>query len=240
MYMPVFFINSILLTCMKCNISLIAIGLMTLCLSAEVKAQTTYSQDLNGSPIKVSRYLDIKGSPFLFDSWMPSLVQLENGQTYQLDIKYDLVADELLFKDKRGDSLNFVLPVKEFKFTAPIGRVYRFKSGYPATTPNTGKNTLYEVLYEGNPSLLKKTSKSIWEESTTYGTATRTKNISTKASYFTFDGSSMIPFKPQKKSLLALFSGKSTELEKYIKDSSLELSKDEDLMKVFAFAVERK
>jgi hypothetical protein len=219
---------------------LIAIGIVTLCLSAKLEAQTTYSQDLNGSPIKVSRYLDIKGSPFLFDSWMPSLVQLENGKNYQLEIKYDLVADNLLFKDKNGDSLNFVLPVKEFKFTSPTGRVYRFKSGYPTTTPNTGKNTLYEVLYEGNPSLLKRTSKFIWEESTTYGTATRTKNISSKIGYFIFDGTSMKPFKPQNKHLASIFEGKSSILNQYIDDNDIDLNKDDDLIKVFTFAVEGK
>lgn len=235
-----FFLNSVLLQNMKRTLFLIPVGILMLLLSEQVKAQATYSQDLNGSPIKVSRYLDVKGSPFLFDSWLPALVQLTNGQTYQLDIKYDLVADELLFKDKKGDSLNFVLPIREFKFTAPLEHIYRFKSGYPPSVANTGKNTLYEVLYEGKYTLLKKISKTVWEESTTYGTATRTRNISSKNAYFIFDGSAMKPFKPQKKYLAPLFEEKSSILDQFIKSNNLDLNKDEDLIKVFTLAAEGK
>jgi len=167
---------------------------------------------------------------------MPVLVKLANGKTYQLDIKYDLVANELLFKDKKGDSLNFVLPVSEFKFTGPLERIYRFKSGYPPSGGNTRKNTLYQVVYEGKPTLLKKMSKTVWEESTTYGTATRTKNVGSKNVYFISDGGALSPFKPQRKSIFSMFNENSAELDKYIKENSLDLSKDDDLIKVFVHA----
>jgi hypothetical protein len=195
-------------------------------------AQAIYGQDANGSPIKASRYLDINGSPYFSDSWMEGIVQLSNGQTYNLDIKYDLIADNLLFKNKTGDSLTFVLPVKEFKFKQ-LGHVFR--SGFPATTNNTGKQSLYEVLYDGNPLLLKKRSKSIWEETTTYGTANRVKNISEKSFYYIFDGSTMKPLKNQKKAVLVAFGNKSDAVEAYIKDNKLDVSKDEDLIKAFAY-----
>jgi hypothetical protein len=195
-------------------------------------AQAIYGQDVNGSPIKASRYLDINGSPYFSDSWMEGIVQLNNGQTYNLDIKYDLVADNLLFKNKTGDSLTFVLPVKEFKFKQ-LNHVFR--SGFPSTSNNTSKQSFYEVLYDGNPALLKKQSKSIWEETTTYGTANRVKNISEKIAYYIYDGTNMKPLKNQKKSVLAAFGSKSAAIEAYIKDQKLDVSKDEDLVKVFAY-----
>jgi hypothetical protein len=216
---------------------LIAVAMLTLFNVHQVNAQATYGQDVNGSALKASRYLDINGSPFLFDSWLPAMVQLENGQTYKLDVKYDLVADNLIFKDKNGDSLAFVLPIKEFKFTA--GRddklTHSFKSGFPQTTGNTGKNTLYEVLFEGTTTLLKKQSKSIWEETTTYGTANRTKNISSKTIYYIVDESGIKPLKNQRKAVTSAFGSKSADVEKYIKENKLDVSKEEDLIKVFAY-----
>jgi hypothetical protein len=199
-------------------------------------AQATYGQDVSGSPLKASRYVDINGSPFLIDTWQKGVVQLNNGQTYKLDIKYDLIADDLMFKDKNGDSLTFVLPVKELKLNYTENnkeQMHLFRSGYPAVASNSGPQTLYEVLAEGAWTLLKKQTKSIWEETTTYGTANRTKNISTKTLYYIYNGKSMAVFRPQKKALLAVLPEKAKEIDQYIKDNHLDVTKDVDLVKVF-------
>jgi hypothetical protein len=216
--------------------------LLALCLVCifqlnNANAQATYSQEVNGSPMKASRYLNINGSPYLFDSWLPAIVELENGQSYKLDVKYDLVAENLLFKDKKGDSLTFMLPVKAFKFNLlPNNETsYTFKSGFPPTSSITNKETLYQVLYEGSLTLLKKTTKSIWEETTTYGTANRVKNISAKTFYYVYDGISIKPVKNQKKAVLAAFGSKSAQVETFVKESHLDVSKDDDLVKVFTF-----
>jgi hypothetical protein len=199
-------------------------------------AQATYGQDVNGSPLKASRYVDINGSPYLVDTWQKGTVQLNNGQTYNLDIKYDLIADDLMFKDKNGDSLTFVLPVKEFKmdyFANGVLQTHIFRSGYPAAGGNGGAETLYEVLYEGPLALLKKQTKSIWEETTTYGTANRTKNINTKTLYYVFNGKSMTPFRPQKKALLAALPEHADKMDQYIKTNRIDVSKDGELVRVF-------
>jgi hypothetical protein len=215
---------------------LIAFAMVTFFHLAQVNAQATYGQDANGSPIKVSRYLEVNGSPYLFDTWQKGLVLLSNGQTYKLDIKYDLIADNLLFKNKDGDSLTFVLPVKEFKFTeAGVNpQTHIFRSGFPQTAANTGKESLYEVLYDGVPALLKKETKTIWEETTTYGTANRTKNINTKIVYYVFNGTDMKLLKNQKKAVLSAFPDKLEELDQYIKSNKLDVSKEVDLIKLFA------
>lgn len=216
---------------------LIAAALVFVFSSSHSYAQATYGQDVNGSPLKASRYVDINGSPYLVDTWKKGTVQLNNGQTYNLDIKYDLIADDLMFKDKNGDSLTFVLPVKEFKmdyFGNGALQTHTFRSGYPAAGGSGGgAETLYEVLYEGPLALLKKQTKSIWEETTTYGTANRTKNINTKTVYYLFNGKSLTPFRPQKKALLAALPEQADKMDQYIKSNHLDVSKDGDLVKVF-------
>ncbi|WP_158828679.1 hypothetical protein [Mucilaginibacter lacusdianchii] len=204
----------------------------------QAKAQTYFAQDLNGSPIREKKYTDVNGSPYLTANWEKATVQLSNGQTYNVEVKYDLVSDDLTFKSPKGDSLSFVQPVKEFKLSyindnQPQTHLYR--SGFPSTGGKTTERSFYEVLYDGGTKLLKKRAKSIWMETTTYGTATQTKNITDRTTYFAFKDNKMIPIKQDKKSVLAALSDKADKMEKYVKENKIDWKQDTDLAKVFEY-----
>ncbi|WDF55271.1 hypothetical protein [Mucilaginibacter sp. KACC 22063] len=202
------------------------------------KAQTMFAADVNGSPIKVTKYTNINGSPYLSDSWQKGTVLLANGQTFNLDIKYDMIADNLLFKNKNGDSLNFVQPVKEFKIKSADNddsQSKLFRNGFPSTNVKTSASSFYEVLYDGGTKLLKREAKSLWKESTTYATATETQNITQTTDYYIFKDGKMITVKPNKKAFLSALSNKTAELGKYVKDNNIDFKKDSDLIKVVSY-----
>lgn len=203
-----------------------------------VNAQQYFAQDVNGQPLRTKRYLDVNGSAYLTDSWQKATVELNDGKTYNLDIKYDMVADNLLFKNKNGDSLAFTQPVKQFKIEllndSRIG-AHLFRSGFPSAGGKSSETTFYEVLYDGGTKLLKKRSKTVWEETNTYGSANINKNIIEKVLYFVDKNNQMIPLKNDRKSVLAVLSDKQADVDKYIKDNKLDVKQDADLAKVFEY-----
>lgn len=223
---------------MKYTKLLMGIALVILFAQTQTKAQGMFTQDVNGSPIREKKYVDVNGSPYLIDTWEKAVVQLDNGQTYNVDVKYDLVADELTFRSNKGDSLTFVKPVKEFKLAYinnNKNETHIFRSGFPSTGAKTTEKSFYEVLYDGGTKLLKKQAKSIWTESTSYGTATQTKNITPRTTYFVAKEGKMLPLKLDRKSVISALADKSSQVEQYIKENKLEVKNDEDLIKVFAY-----
>jgi hypothetical protein len=224
---------------MKKQIIAIWALLVFTCSVYKTKAQGLYAQDLNGSPIREKKYTDVNGSPYLSNNWEKATVQLANGQTYNnVEVKYDLVADDLTFKSPKGDSLSFAQPVKEFKLSYISdnqSQTHLYRSGFPATGAKTTDRSFYEVLYDGGVKLLKRRAKSVWMETTTYGTATQTKNITERVTYFAYKGGQMVPIKQDKKSILAALSDKSAQIEKYVKDNKIDWKQDADLVKVFEY-----
>ncbi len=219
------------------NIKLLIVVFILMLSANRIKAQV-YGQDVNGSALREKRYLDVNGSPYLVDTWEKAVVQLNNGQTYNVDIKYDMIADNIYFRNKAGDSLNFAQPVKEFKIAYTLNNKAEsrlFRSGFPSTGGKTNQNSFYEVLYDGTTKLIKKDAKSIWEETTTYGTATKVKNITDHVTYFVARGDKIVLLKNDRKSVTEALNDKAADIEKYIKDNKLDAKKDDDLIKIFTY-----
>jgi len=203
-----------------------------------LKAQA-YLTDINGKPIQIITYTDVQGSPYLTDNWVFGLVKLANGTTYKdIALKYDQVADELLFKNKDGQALSFVDQVLEFKLNYIEDNQVKerlFRSGYPGADRNTNKN-FYEVLYNGNTQLVKRVNKLV-NETRAYSSATTIKSIAeADARLYLFRDKQMLRLKKDKKSIIDSLGKDAAQLEKFISANKLNLKNDGDLIKVFAFA----
>lgn len=225
----------------KQSSSIIIFLLFVLCAGrsmAQSRPVTMYAKDINGTPIRTSSYTDVKGSPYLTNQWVKGVVKLDNNQTYNLEIKYDMIADNLMFRTSENDSLNFVQPVKEFKLDYIAdgkSQSHLFRSGFPATDAKTDNASFYEVLYDGGTKLLKRQAKTMWKETTSYGTPNNTMNITERITYFIFQSDKMLPLKTDRKSVISALSNKSAEVEKYIKDNKLDTKNETDLVKVFTY-----
>lgn len=201
-------------------------------------AQTAIIQlrDAQGVPVRAKSYGDIKGSPYLTTEWSKGTVKQENGQTYaDVNVRYDLLEDQLLFKNGAGAELAFVIPVVEFKLTydekgTQVTKIYR--NGFAPFEGSTDK-TYYELLYDGTVKLVKKNLKKI--ESTQEYNSPPTQNIVDRIKYFYVVNNGLVEFKRDTKSLVSAFGSKSTGLQQYMKDNKLNLKNDEDLIKIFTY-----
>ena len=206
--------------------------------AASASAQFVALNDHMGVPVRAKSYTDVKGSPFLFEDWVRGTVTVANGTKFErVNLMYDQVADELVFKSEKGETKTFVDQVKEFSFKQEKDNVLVsekvFRNGF---TPIDGAKpyTFYEVLVDDKTKLLKRTSKSIMEEMS-YSSAVKVKSFQTSTSYYVARDNKLTKIKNDKKAVLAALGDKQTELEAYIKTKKPDLKKDEDLANLVAY-----
>jgi hypothetical protein len=187
--------------------------------------------DHMGQPVIAKHYVDVKGSPYLSDEWQEGMVKLHNGNIYHgVKLKYNQIDQELTFRNQKGEAQLFVQPVVEFELNKRL-----FRKGYPAIDGTSSPNTFYEVLEDGPTQLLKRTSKKIIEE-TPYSSATKVKSVVESHSLYIANKEGRLnKIKKDKKSLLGVLPEKSSELEKYVKDSRLDLRQEADMAKLVAY-----
>jgi len=176
---------------------------------------------------------DVDGSPLLTDGWAKGVVKLSDGSTYKdVLLSYNEMTDELLFKDKKGDTLKFIDPVKEFKLTLGDGREKIFLNGFK-NIPNTTETSFFEVLADGTASLIKRYLKSITELKEYNLPAIKRLEENTK--YYLIVADKAIPVKKDKKAILTALGNKQPELEAYIKTNNLNFKNDDDLGGLITF-----
>jgi len=217
----------------------IIFGLLLGCITIQAHAQMTL-KDANGVPMRIGKYVEVEGDPFLSTDWHKGTVVLASGTAIKdVNLKLDVVESKLLFQSNKGEELVFTDPVKEFTLTYP-GSVNNtkeflkhFKNGYTATD-NTSASTFFEVLYSGTVELLKKTYKSI-NEQRRYDSSTTNKSFQENVRYYlVVDGKATL-VKNDKKSFLNLLKDKQPALETYIKNNKINFRSDADLTTLIAY-----
>ncbi|OOQ60796.1 hypothetical protein [Mucilaginibacter pedocola] len=207
------------------------------CISAAIN--TAHAQLINERDYKVitpKSYMNVEGTPYLTDEWQPGDVKLVNGVTSQekLMLKYNLVDDMLLFKEKGSDNaMSFVVPVQEFTIS-PAGDdkvlVKHFRAGYKDIEGNT-PTSFYQVLSDGKVQLLRKDTKKALETQE-IGSASKTTTFIEKTKYYLVVNGKTTQVKNDKKSLLAVLADKQAQLEDYIKTNKVNFKDDAQLGKL--------
>ncbi|KEQ31789.1 hypothetical protein N180_12030 [Pedobacter antarcticus 4BY] len=217
---------------MKITLFTIAVSLLLLFKNAH--AQHVFLSDNYGKPVVEHKYENLNGSTYLFDNWEPGIVKLGNGSVLKdIELKFDMVNEVVLFKGKNGETLRFVEDVKEFTFLTPQNHKI-FRSGFGLVKGATG-DTYYEILFDGTIKLLKRTKKLIIE-SKGYNSATVNKNVDSLVKYYYVNENGKIEeFKTAKKPIISLLSSRAKEIENLIAAEHLDLKNDIDLAKIFKY-----
>lgn len=201
--------------------TILYISLFITCLTAHAQ----YMQDVNGKPLMSGKYVDVVGTPYLFENWNKGEVTLADGKVYKdLDLKYDQVEGIVFFKGKNGADLGFTSIVKSF-ILYPNNVAINFIM--VPEIKESEKDPYFEVLSDGKKvKFLKKTVKVI-REGKGYGSATTTRTFGENTSYYLLkaDGS-YTKVKKDKKAIIAALSDKSAEVEQFIKDNKTSFKED--------------
>lgn len=188
-------------------------------------AQVVTLSDINGQPFFETTYTHVEGSPYLSNAWISGVVKMANGVTYSdLKLKYDMVEGIPLFMNSDGSPLKFVDKVAEFKLEPSMV----FRSGYQEVDNNT-QQTFYQVLYDGEVSLIKEQGKLI-SESRAYNSASVNKKFLNFESYYLVRDNQPVQVKKNKNAILLALKTKKAELEGFIDKNKLDLKQEPDLV----------
>jgi len=211
--------------------------LMLLVVSFAAKAQ--YIHDYQGKMYLEQSYTDVEGTPFLVNNWANGTVNLANGKNITAQLKYDLVKDELLFKNPNDSTaMVFVNPLKGFVFSnfrieesdlVPVA----FSSGYPTVDDQNG-SSFYQVIADGKLKLLKRYRKTIRTDQA-FNSATVTRSFVLNVFYYLLAGGKMTRIKPSSKTIVAVMADNETLVQAFIKSNKTDFKSDKDLFALFNY-----
>lgn len=191
-------------------------------------------QDVQGKPVFEKSFIDISGSPYLYEEWTRGNVELENHQIFNdLALKYNTYTDEVYYKDpENGGYMSFVVPVKKFDLDKN-GEREIYANGFPKIN-NFSDKTYYQILADGKVKLLFKKYKTL-VESKDYNSATSSKSFTTETDYYLFKDNKIERIRPSKKEFLTLFKDKEEQIKAYQKKEVIDYKNNLDLKKLVLF-----
>lgn len=228
---------------------LIFIHSLVLCLVAQAQTRPTgpeAEQNLNtlgannASTVVRSfdnRYQGMRGSPYLFNHWIPADITYANNKTQtDVPVKYDVYANQLVMRRPQGDSVVIVSLVSGFLLkdvNSGKNRVFsRFKDT-PTNDPSL-KEEFLEVLYEGKTALLVRYDKTLLKASYqgAYNANRPYDELQDEKSYYLRKpDQTLVKTKLNKKQLLEHL-GATAELKKWVDTEKLDLKKEADAVRL--------
>ncbi len=175
----------------------------------------------------------VKGSIYLFEDWdTSSVIEVDSRKSLLKSVNYNILADQFQFKVSEDSIFVFDNTI--------IGQIKlnnrKFKQFYFGLDEG---DKFCEVLFEGkNSSLIKRHGVKFDQAQPN---PLMLKDITDKyvktAKYYLIDNDSktITSVKLKKKSLAAIFKGKSSDIELYVKNNKLSFKKENDLKKIFKY-----
>ena len=200
-------------------------------------AQTSLS-DIKGDALKDNVYIEVEGNPFLFNDWANGTLVLISNQSIAAPIKFDICANQVLFKNKAGEVLALKSKITSFTLDNANTEISDLKplvfvNGYPATAKQT-ESSYYQLIGDGKTRLLKFYRKSV-DEQRAYASATTVRSFKYFQVYYVFKNNQLLEVQPNKKSIAKVLDEHSTQLEAYLKDHTINFKSDADLQKLFTW-----
>lgn len=176
------------------------------------------------------KYSEIRGTPFLFDKWITGSVNIPQGRYADLQLKYDVYENTLLF-NRNDQSFEFQDPVLSFTLMPDPGdssNYLYFTKGISAT--GLKENQFVQVLTEGKISLYKSDIKLLSElNEINRGVV---QSFSKSSRYFALKNNSIELIKLNKNEILALVGDKEKEVSAFISKYKLSFKKEQDIIAI--------
>ena len=191
---------------------------------------------LGGEPYSMARYVRVvEGSAFYDDSWSLGSMVLPAGKRYDsIELKIDLLADEVHYKDKSGNPLIATTAIREIWLpdTKTQKKIHFVHSSFIGS--NTAAATgWHQLLAEGKALLFKKHVKEIVEVKP-YGSATNEQHINTVYRYFLLYDNVFHPLKSLS-SIPNVLADKKEDLLNYNSSNKLKGKGDSDYISLVSY-----
>lgn len=170
---------------------------------------------------------NVEGSPFLKEEWTPGTATSKNGESYQVNLKYDIVKDNIIFEGKDEGPMIFSTPISRFTLNGST-----YANGFPSVD-TWNDATYYEVMGAGKTKLLRhffKRKQAVRDIGGISGYKYEDDDV-----YYLLKDGRMNGIKPTKSSLLDALNDKKDKVESFAKQNKINFKNDADLAKLMDY-----
>ncbi|MCD6598004.1 MAG: hypothetical protein J7L04_09970 [Bacteroidales bacterium] len=187
---------------------------------------TLFNRDMNDNKVQ-NNYINIEGSPYLFDDFRKGEVLLKDGKLFKGEFRYDKYVDQVEFKVKQG---NFWIANPSYIDYVKIDTTLMLFIQKDIEQPDKG--SYYIILVSGKIQLILKKGSILQsaEDPKPYIDAKPAKFLDRKDLYYLLNESNTPIRITSKKVLINELSDKSSEISKFIKSNKISYKKEEDLI----------
>jgi hypothetical protein len=190
----------------------------------------------NGHKYSGEKYADvIQGSAYFKDIWMRGTFVVSGGPAQAGFVtRMDLLDNKVHFLNEKGDEMEATMQIQEvFLEDTILGGKYQFRHSNfisnDAIKPDYG---WYQVLQDGNASLLKRYKKQMVDTKPDYGSTTVHSKITTDEQFYILNNKRLQQIK-RISDMYLVFYDKKAELEDFISKNRLK-SREDDYIKIVA------
>lgn len=206
--------------------------LFSLIIIVQAQAQVLLT-DISGMPYVERTVSDLGGSPYFNDQFLKGAITLEDNSVFKdILLRYDLESGQLVYK--KSSTSGAMIPNGKV-----VGFTIEQTNGEKANFKGIGKGSddlvgFYQILLEGNNTLLKKVKKKIVER-VEYNTPSKTKTMSTITNYYIQNPNGEVELvKADKKSFIKVF-GRESEINDFISKQNINLKNESDMVKLVTY-----
>lgn len=185
-------------------------------------------------PTDASNGQSVEGSAYLYDDWRGGIVNTAADKSYRnINIRYNLLEDEVYFEAGEGAPSVFAQPVKEFVIPNKAGGTHLFRNGFNIIG-KYDRNTFFEVLAEGKLILLKKITKRM-TDSREYGSAVTNYQWVDVVEYFIYQDEVMVKVKKGSKAFFETLLPNQPAVSLFISEQKTSLKSEAEIIGVINY-----
>jgi hypothetical protein len=179
------------------------------------------------------KYSEVRGTPFLIDKWMTGTVTVPNGRYIDLQMKYDVYENTLLF-NRNDQAFVFQDPVLSFTLMPVPGdssSYMHFTKGVSA--PGLKEDQFVQVLVEGKILLYKSDIKLLSElNEINRGVV---QSFSKASRYFALKNNVIELIKLNKNEIMALVADHEKQVTSFISLHKFSFKKEQDIIAILDY-----
>lgn len=194
-----------------------------------VSAQMVLHDPVTGRTFDADKYSATRGTPFLFEKWMPGTATSDRGVYPNLELKLDAYNNVLYF-NRDDQPHEFMDHIKSFTLRSGTDTLY-FKKGI--TGSNLKADQFVQVLADGNLGFYRSDIKTISEMSEINAGIVKTFNTSTR--YYILKNGATQLVKLNKGDILEYMKDKEDKVKEYMDSNKIQGKKENDLVKIIRY-----
>lgn len=220
---------------MKKHFVVLTFSFLALYISLPAYCQLFNIPAIGNEVMKESKYVDIEGSPYFYGGWKSGSISDKNGKTYEGQlIRYDTYKDVIeINQEGKILALSNLIYVKfdlvfvEENSSTVTHRLFR--SGF--SVPKYSEKDYFEVVYEGDHTVLKKIKTEFLEDNvSSYGSNRTVKKFVADQRYFLLTNSGDAKeFKVSKKSFLEALGKDKEAAAKFMESSKIKIKSEAEI-----------